>query len=1196
MAKVSDFKSIQLKIASPEDILGWSCGEVLKPETINYRTQKPERDGLFDERIFGPEKDYECYCGKYRRIRYKGVVCDRCGVEVTRSSVRRERMGHIKLAVPVAHIWFLRGSPSSMGLLLDISLQRLEKVIYYNNYIVVSLDEEGRNEVIQRIEEEYKRKVKGEKDKELKDELKEVRDFEITRLKGLKKLSILNEYDYHDMSLKYGEIFEASTGSEPVRKIFENLDLKNLLEELKEEALHVKTAAKKQRLQKRIILAERMGKAGVKPEWMFLTNLPMIPPELRPMVQLDGGRYASSDLNDLYRRVINRNNRLKRLIELNAPEVITRNEKRMLQEAVDALIDNSARSGQTVTTASSGGKRTLKSIADMLKGKQGRFRQNLLGKRVDYSGRSVIVVGPDLLFSQCGLPKKMALELFRPFVINQVLEKELAFNVRHANRIIDDAPPEIWAILEEVIKGKYVLLNRAPTLHRLGIQAFQPILIEGNAIQLHPLVCAAYNADFDGDQMAVHLPLSKEAQEEARVLMLSSRNLIKPATGSPIVNPTKDMVLGCFWLSNIVKGGKGEGKMFSSLEEAIAAHNSGLVALRAKIKVRISNNPKLEIASQTSERFLETSAGRIIFNEIFPDDFPYVNEDLKAGVLKRITSEIFIKYGMNITTQVLDDVKNIGFHYATISGTTWSMDDLTIPKEKANIIDLARGEVQEIREQFEEGLLSVNERKSKTIEVWNRAKQEVENKIPSYIQENGSVAMIVSSGACGSQSQLAQMMGMKGSVVNPANQTLEIPVISSYKEGFTPLEYFLSTHAARKGATDTALRTARAGYLTRRLVDVAQDIIIYNQECSDKKGMEVLRSESESVEQDFDEQIFGRISAENIKGDKKIIVKKGELIDKDSSTRISDNKEVSSVKVFSPLTCTDEWLCARCYGSDLATGKLIEEGQAVGIIAAQSIGEPGTQLTMRTFHSGGVASASDVTQGLPRVEEIFEARSPKGEAIITEFSGTVSDIIKSENEYLVKIQYKLKGSSKSDMKEYKIPANMALMVEKGDKLAAGSQLTEGHIDLKELYKHVSKREVQKKIVMEIQEIYRSQGATIHNKHIEIVVKKMFSRIKIVDSKESSFSAGEIVSYAKLNKENDRLKGEGKDPAKGVYLLLGITKVALTTDSFLSAASFQETSRVLIRAAVEGQRDDLNGLKENVIIGKIIPAGTGFKKQ
>lgn len=1200
MAKVSDLKSLTLKLASPEDVLSWSFGEVLKPETINYRTQKPEKEGLFCEKIFGPEKDYECYCGKYRRIRYKGVVCDKCGVEVTRSSVRRERMGHIKLAVPIAHIWFLRGVPSRLGLLLDVPVQKLEKVIYYASYIVLEVDDEKRKDALERVDAEYRRKVKAEKTVSAREQLKELRDIEVSRLKGLSYLAILNEVDYHEMSLKYGEIFKASTGAEPVKNVLQSLDLVELIGELKEEVAASSRSLAQQKAQRRLILAERMERAGIRPEWMLITFLPIIPPELRPMVQLDGGRYASSDLNDLYRRVINRNNRLKRLMELNAPEVITRNEKRMLQEAVDALIDNSARHGQTVITATTGGKRVLKSLADMLKGKQGRFRQNLLGKRVDYSGRSVIVVGPDLSLHQCGLPKKMALELFRPFVIQKIVEGELAFNVRAANRLIDEAPPEVWASLEEVIKGKYVLLNRAPTLHRLGIQAFQPILIEGNAIQLHPLVCTAFNADFDGDQMAVHLPLSKEAQEEARTLMLSSVNLTKPATGAPIVNPTKDIVLGCYWMSKIKEGEKGEGASFGQLENVELAYQSGLISLKARIRIRVRGNTKLEKFIEGDERYVETCGGRVLFNQILPEDFPFVNYELDSKALLNITADLLHGWDHKEVVEVLDSIKSLGFHYATISGTTWSMDDLKVPKEKPGIIKKARSEVDVIQSQYDDGLLSVQERRDKVIEVWSRTKQIIEKLVPKYLDPHGSVALIVTSGARGSWSQPIQMMGMKGAVVNPAGQVMEVPVISSFKEGFSALEYFISTHGARKGAADTALRTATAGYLTRRLVDVAQDLIVKNEKCANRKGIEILRSDVKDVGQTFEEKIFSRVTLQDIIGsDKKILLRKGGIIDYKLAPIIEADEGIEVVTVRSPLTCQDESICAACYGLDLARNAIVQIGEAVGIIAAQAIGEPGTQLTMRTFHTGGVAGATDVTQGLPRVEEIFEARTPRGKAVISEVGGTVESISENEREKVIQVKYQSETGEKNkkvfDIKSYSVPLDVAIWVEKGDLVGRGSSLTEGHVDLKELYQYLPREEVQKYILNAVQQIYTSNGATIHDKHIEIIVRQMFARIKVTDTGDSEFSPGEIVSATLFNRENTRLLHTKRRKAEGEHLLLGITKVALSTDSFLSAASFQETARVLIRAAIEGRRDDLRGLKENVIIGKIIPAGTGFRK-
>jgi len=1215
---------MQLKLASPEDILSWSHGEVTKPETINYRTQKPEKDGLFCERIFGPEKDYECYCGKYRRVRYKGVICDKCGVEVTRSSVRRERMGHIKLATPIAHIWFLRGIPSRIGTLLEIPLQQLEKVIYYANYIIIKVDEAKKEEAISEIKIEYRKKVKIKKTSSEKQSLKNLRDKELGRLNNLQRLVVLNEYEYHQMSLKYGEIFQASTGSAPVKTILEELNLGELIKKLTKDINEKKlSVAVRKKLQRRLILTQRMLDADIRPEWMFLTYLPVIPPELRPMVQLDGGRYASSDLNDLYRRVINRNNRLKRLVTLNAPEVIIRNERRMLQEAVDALLDNSARPGKTVVTATSGGRRALKSLADMLKGKQGRFRQNLLGKRVDYSGRSVIVVGPQLALHQCGLPKKMALELFRPFVIKMIIEQELAYNVRAANHLIDDTSPEVWAILEEVIRGKYVLLNRAPTLHRLGIQAFQPLLIEGNAIHLHPLVCSAYNADFDGDQMAVHLPLSEEAQKEAKTLMLSSQNLSKPATGAPVVNPTKDIVLGCFWMSKLKDGLLGEGKAFSSMEDVELAYNLGLINIKAKIKLRISKDDprfkniqldELDLASRGksspvqksktspaqnrdgTSNFLETCAGRVIFNAILPKDFPFVNEEFNSKVLKNITHDLYQAWGRETTVEVLDKIKDLGFHYSTISGTTWSMGDLHVPDEKPRILKEAHKKVKEIYNQFEEGLLSVQEKRSKVIEIWAQTKGEIEKLVPKYLDPHGPITLIILSGARGSWAQPVQMSGMKGSVVNPAGQIMEMPIESSFKEGFTALEYFISTHGARKGMADTALRTAHAGYLTRRLVDVAQDLIIKNKVCSDKKGMLIDREKIKETGQTFEEKVYSRVAVIAVKDSKgNVLVKKNGLINYDKAKLIDKDETITSVVVFSPLSCEDDTICSRCYGLDLARNELIREGETVGVIAAQAIGEPGTQLTMRNFQTGGVAGISDITQGLPRVEEIFERRTPKGKAVISEVEGRVEDIKEGDKERIIKIKVQSPKDSKSkNIKEYKTPIHLSLWVDKGDLVELGTQLTEGHVDLSELYENTDKKTVQKYIVKEVQKIYTSHGASVHDKHIEIITRQMFSRIRISDPMDSKFSPGEITPNYIFQEINKKLNAGNKKPAKGDRLILGITKVALTTDSFLSAASFQETQRILIRAAIEGRKDELRGLKENVIIGKIIPAGTGLK--
>ncbi|MCD6429123.1 DNA-directed RNA polymerase subunit beta' [bacterium] len=1183
--KVEDIQAIKIKLASPEEILSWSHGEVTKPETINYRTQRAEKDGLFCEKIFGPERDYQCYCGKYKGIRYKGIVCDRCGVEVTHSSVRRERMGHIKLASPCSHIWFLRGVPSRMGMILDISAQALERVIYFAAYIITEVDEVAKKQTLEEIEKEFKEKVRAAKkaknQKEVK-KLKELKEKAIKEVDGIKPLRVLSEIDFLNLSLKYGHIFEAGTGAETLRKIFEKINIDEKIKEL--EAAKKKTSGTEYRkILRRLQLFKRMKKAGIKPEWMFLTVLPVLPPALRPMVQLDGGRYASSDLNDLYRRVINRNNRLKYLLEINAPEVIVRNEKRMLQEAVDALIDNGMRSGHT-TTASTGQRRLLKSLADMLKGKQGRFRQNLLGKRVDYSGRSVIVGDPDLKFSECGLPKKMALELFKPFVIAKLLEKEQAYNIRQASRLIEEQIEEVWEALEEVIKGKLVLLNRAPTLHRLGIQAFKPKLVEGEAIRIHPLVCEAYNADFDGDQMAVFLPLSDEAQTEAREIMLSGLNLLKPATGLSIVSPRQDMVLGCYWLTKIMPGVKGEGKIFSSPEEAILAYENKVIDPRAKIKVLINGE------------LIETSAGRIIFNSALPKDYPYQNELMNSKKIKALVSDIIEKYDNAEACRVLDKIKELGFEYATLSGLSWGMDDLVVPKEKPKLIQEAEEEVKKIEEYYQKGLLTNEERKNQIIEIWHRTKEKIQALVPKTLPEDGTVFAIVDAGARGSWSQPVQMAGMKGLVINPAGQTMELPVKSSFKEGFSVLEYFISTHGARKGTADTALRTSTAGYLTRRLIDVAHDVIVVEEDCKDTEGVVIKKENAQALGQDYVFKIVGRETLEDIKLKNKTIVKAGEIITWEQAQAIAKNKDIREVRVRSPLSCkATRGVCQRCYGWDLGNNKLVRLGTAVGIVAAQSIGEPGTQLTLRTFHTGGVASASDITQGLPRVEEIFEARTPKGEAIVALAPGVVVEV----SDKLIKIKHTKKdskGKTKSEIVEYKIPDKNLLLVKKGDKVKKGQQLIEGSIDPKKLYKLVGRTFTQTYLVDEVQKIYASQGVSIHDKHIEIIVRQMFSRVRVVDEGDSDFTPGEVIERAVAIETNERLKKANKRPIKYRELILGISKVALTTDSFLSAASFEETSRVLIKASLEGKEDKLHGLKENVIIGKLIPAGTGFRKQ
>ncbi|MFQ6049715.1 MAG: DNA-directed RNA polymerase subunit beta' [Candidatus Paceibacterales bacterium] len=1219
--RVENLKAIRIKIASPEEILSWSHGEVLKPETINYRTQRAEKDGLFCQRIFGPERDYQCYCGKYKRVRYKGIICDRCGVEVTKSSVRRERMAHIKLAAPVSHIWFLRGIPSRMGMVLDISMQQLERVIYFAAYIITDVDEAAKKKVLKEIEKEYKGKVKSakselKKQKKLQlapksslkvkprkssgiqplnqlQELREARNRARREVLSIKPLKILSEIEYRDFSLKYGEAFEAGTGAETLRKIFERIDLKKEIKKLEKKLEKVSPQDRKKILRK-LKLFRGIEKAKIRPEWMFLTVLPVLPPDLRPMVQLDGGRYASSDLNDLYRRVINRNNRLKYLLEIGAPEVIVRNEKRMLQEAVDSLIDNGMRRG-TTTRATTGGRRLLKSLADMLKGKQGRFRQNLLGKRVDYSGRSVIVVGPELKINQVGLPKKMALELFKPFVIRKLLEKELAYNVRGASRLIDEETDEVWECLEEVVKDKLILLNRAPTLHRLSIQAFYPILIEGEAIRVHPMICRAFNADFDGDQMAIHVPLSDRAQEEAKERMLASLNLLKPATGRPVVTLYQDVVLGCYWLTKTAEGVKGEGKVFGSPGEAMLAYEFEDVDLRAKIKVRLSNG------------FIETSVGRILFNKALPSGFPFQNQQVRVRDLEKIVGLIFEKYPREIVEETLDKIKNLGFEYSALSGITWGMDDLALPQEKKRIIERAEKEVEEVKSYFKKGLLSREEKSAKVIEIWTRAKSEVEKLVPETLSKLGDnpVFQMVDAGAKGSWSQPVQMCGMKGLVINPIGEIIELPVKSSYKEGFSVLEYFISTHGARKGTADTALRTSTAGYLTRRLIDVSHEVIISEKDCGDKTGIEIFRKDADEIGQGFLSKIAGRICLKNIRG----ICKKGEIIDWEKGKKIIE-AGIKKLRVRSPLSCENvRGVCQKCYGWDLGNNQPIKLGEAVGIVAAQAIGEPGTQLTMRTFHTGGVAGGEDITFGLPRVQEVFEARTPSGKAEISLTSGRVIGITP---ERVVRVKSKSKNPTRSsdrvarsnvrarpkktaEILEYQIPPRAAIWVKPKQIVKEGQQLCEGSLDTKELFKLAGKEETWRYIVKEIQNIYVSQGIQIHDKHLEVIVRQMFSRVKIKEPGESNFTTGEIVERSKFIEENIRLKKEKKRLAKATLILLGISKVALTTDSFLSAASFQETSRVLIKAAIEGKRDDLRGLKENVIIGKLVPAGTGFKK-
>jgi len=1295
--KTSDFAALRIKLASPDEILAWSHGEVTRPETINYRTQKPEKDGLFCERIFGPTKDWECSCGKYKKIRYKGIVCDKCGVEVTRSIVRRERLGHISLQVPVSHIWFLRGLSSKIGLLLNLGIQSLEKVIYYASFIVTDVDEGLKETTLNQVKAEYKSKLKNieneynvqfkkiksenpeadEASSEAKDMLK-VKTERLARLeedfsqvqkelKELKPLLIMSEQQYQSLSLKFGHIFEAAIGADAIRHLLSKIDLDGSIKQL-ETKLSEAVESKKEKLIKRLKLLKSFRNNNIRPEWMIMTVMPVVPPDLRPMVALDGGRFAASDLNDLYRRIINRNNRLKQLIDLNAPEVICRNEKRMLQEAVDALIDNSARHTKTVT-ASTGQKRQLKSLADTLKGKQGRFRQNLLGKRVDYSGRSVIVVNPRLNLDQCGLPKIMAIELFKPFIISQLIKREIVHNVRSASRYIEAGHDEVWDILEEIITGAFVLLNRAPTLHRLGIQAFRPILIEGKAIQIHPLVCTAFNADFDGDQMAVHVPLTKEAKAEAENLMLSSHNLLKPATGDPIVAPAQDIVWGTYYMTLVNKNHEevpaNELKHFYGQDEALLAYETNNIDLHEPIMVRYDKEN------------LKTTVGRLIFNSLLPEKLRYLNEVIGKGKLKDLIRECLRIYGEEETVKFIDSLKNRSFAFITKSGLSWGFGDLPSLPVKDELISAANKRVDEIQSQYEEGLLTESERYAKVIEEWTNTKDKIAEICKKGLSDILPVYSMIDSGARGSWAQPVQILGMKGLVTSPSGMIFELPVKGNFKEGFGVLEYFISTHGVRKGLSDTALRTANAGYLTRRLVDVSQDIIISEDDCGDKIGLDLDLASSEKAGEDFYKRLVGRYLAKDITDQKgKSILAAGEIIDEDKSKMLR-SKEITKASVRSVLSCKmHKGICAKCYGWDLAYNKPVKMGSTVGVIAAQSIGEPGTQLTLRTFHAGGVAGQDDITQGLPRVEEIFEARSPKKKALISDVAGhvkvefaqkaikdkdgkeimvnnpqtkilriyfqgqdhdkyyfsekvnelklaeglTAKDVKKLEIKKLVKEGQKISKETelfkiggevvraKSDgvvsvtekyisiakevekVKEFPILKGTMLMVKDGDKIERGTQLTEGSLDLRELYKLKGRLETQKYIIQEIQYVYSSQGQPLNDKHIEIIAHQMFSRYLVKEAGDSNLLPGETIEEEVLEQANKGLK----KPAVADRLLLGITKASLTTDSFLSAASFQETSRVLIDAAVNGKIDYLEGLKENVIIGCLIPAGTGYK--
>jgi DNA-directed RNA polymerase subunit beta' len=1385
--EAKSFRALRISLASPETIMSWSYGEVLKPETINYRRLRPEKDGLFCEAIFGPTKDWQCYCGKYKNIRFRGITCEKCGVEVTRSSVRRERMGHIALAAPVAHVWYTRRVPSYLGLLLDISRRNLDRVLYFAQYVVTHVDEEARRKALKRIEEEIARLEKEQADalnqriaqvkanrkkhiEELEDRrrrvkegyeeevaakidpviregqqlerslaeklgktirsaidfkatnttiaekgdsvtsehitrvqqavksrledieigLKEKRDRELERIEGqiekvkaesdlaiselrnledggsleaheelihdrdellgIQPMMFLGETGYRELKTKWGQVFRADMGAEAFYEILQRIDLDQLAKDLWEEVRTTRSKQRKKKATKRLKVVEAFRRSSNRPEWMVLTSLPVIPPDLRPMVQLDGGRFATSDLNDLYRRVINRNNRLKRLVELGAPDVIVRNEKRMLQEAVDSLIDNAQR-GKALSRR---GRRELKSLSDMLKGKKGRFRRNLLGKRVDYSGRSVIVIGPHLKIHQCGLPKTMALELYRPFVISKLVAYNYAANVKGAKRIIERERPEVWEVLEEVIKDRPVLLNRAPTLHRLGIQAFEPVLVEGKAIHLHPLVCAAFNADFDGDQMSVHVPLSHKAVQEARELMLSSRNLLKPADGEPIVGPSKDMVLGVYYLTMDVPGKEhqGQGRAFASMDEVDMAYGLGLVDIHAPIKLMVDTyyTEDHQLVEQPERRLIETTAGRVLFNRVLPPQLQFVNRVLDKSAMQDLVGEIYHLLREDGTPGVVDAIKDIGFAYATRSGTTIAVSDITVPDEKEKIINRALDEADLVRREYQRGLLTEQEQKERIIELWQETTGRVANAVKLAMDPSGNLSTMAISGATkGGFGPISQLAGMRGLMADPAGRIIPLPIRSSFRDGLSTLEYFISTHGARKGLTDTALRTADAGYLTRRLVDVAQDVIINADDCGTDQGI-VIRRVDDVAGQDFASRLVGRLAAGRVVDDitGEVVLDKGEMITLEVARRIEDSGAREAF-ARSPLTCELPFgLCAQCYGMDLGRGKMVELGAAVGIVAAQSIGEPGTQLTLRTFHTGGVAAGGDITTGLPRVEELFEARKkPKGEAITSEIAGTVHIIqpevpdgqrgLQVKNSQLIKDEYAVPGNwalkvadgdeievgtliasrgeaevlashggrvrledkmvivsyDLIDEAEYEIPASARMLVKEGEKVDAGQQLTEGSLNPHRILRILGREATELYLLTEVQKVYRSQGQNINDKHFEVITRKMLSKVQVTQPGDTDLLPGDLIERLYLQRLNERMLVDGKQSAKATTILLGVTKASLNTESFLSASSFQHTIKVLAGAAIEGKVDYLRGLKENVIIGKLIPAGTGF---
>ncbi len=1269
MLEVNDFDAVRISLASPEQIRSWSYGEVTKPETINYRTLKPERDGLFCERIFGPTKDFECFCGKYKKIRYKGVVCDKCGVEVARSKVRRERMGHIELACPVSHIWFARGIPSRLGLLLDLSPRSLERVLYFSHYIITAINEAVRQETKEQLKETRSQEIAEresaletkiadmEASKATAEEINELRskwveeraqleeqlESDIAQLEDLRQGTLLTENRYQELNQKFGSAFEAGIGAEAILQILKNLNLDELHNNLVQETRQT-SGQRRKKASKQLQVVEAFRRSGNKPEWMIITVLPVLPPDLRPMVQLDGDRFATSDLNDLYRRVINRNNRLRHLQDIGAPEVIIRNEKRMLQEAVDSLIDNEKRGGRAVSIS---GSHKLKSLSDMLRGKQGRFRQNLLGKRVDYSGRSVIVVGPELKLQQCGLPRRMALELFKPYIVRRLLEQGLAYSDKAARRLVGRAKPEIYDILEEVVKERPVLLNRAPTLHRLGIQAFEPVLIDGSAIQLHPLICSAFNADFDGDQMAVHLPLSKAAVKEARETMLSIHNMLLPSCGEPIVTPTLDMVLGCYYLTTLKPGAKGEGTICSSFEQALLANQLGTIDLRAEIEVRDQEN---------GGRRIKTSVGRITFNEVLPAELRVYDKVIDKSGLKQIVTSCYKLLDSYDMAMVLDNLKRLGFHYATQSGTTISMSDIEVPPSKPKLIEQADERAAIIESQYHRGLITEDERYSSVVGVWMETTDQITQTISQSLNRYGGIYMMSTSGAKGNISQIRQMAGMRGLMTNPSGRIIDFPIKSSLREGLSVLEYFISTHGARKGLADTALRTSESGYLTRRLIDVAQDIIIRQEDCGTRDGIWVSEPEEKELLPSFMERIVGRLAASKVVDPKtkETIVDRNEEISEAKVNRIIASG-LTKVHVRSPLTCESrQGACQRCYGRDLTRGRLVDLDTAVGIIAAQSIGEPGTQLTLRTFHTGGVVGL-DITTGLPRVEELFEGRPPKAQAIISEIDGEI-EVIDSAEERRVKVvssevfydEYSLPAGFKilvkknqwvdvgtvlaseptqdetkpqpteltaetqsilarvagtvtigkgqlsikyeeQEVREYDIPAAAHILVQTGDQIKAGDQLTDGSVNPQDILHILGKEAVQRYLVDEIQKVYRSQGVNINDKHIEVIAHQMLTKVYIDSSGDTELVVGELVDKFQYEDINAKVLAEGGEPATAHVVLLGITRASLNTYSWLAAASFQETTRVLTEAAVSGKIDRLVGLKENVIIGKLIPA-------